>query len=101
MADPITPGAVMQLGLGFWSSKALLTAIELGVFSELAAEPLDADALRERLGLQERGARDLFDVLVALGMLERDDAGYRNTPETGMFLDRAKPTRMNRSREMH
>ena len=83
----------MQLGFAFWGSKTLLSAIELGVFSELAsAGPLDADALRERLGLHPRSATDFFDALVALGMLEREDGGYANVPETDLFLDRAKPS---------
>jgi hypothetical protein len=82
-AEP-TPDAILQLGLGFWASKALLSAIELGVFSELAGtDGLDCEELRERLGLHPRSARDFFDALVALGMLERDEAErYSNTPAT-------------------
>ena len=92
-ADPVTPDAIMQLGLAFWGSKTLLSAIELGVFSELAGEAtLDADTLRDRLGLHPRSATDFFDALVALGMLERDEDGYSNTPATELFLDRAKPS---------
>jgi hypothetical protein len=83
----------MQLGMGFWGSKALLSAVELGLFSELAsAGPLDSEALRGRLGLHSRSACDFFDSLVALGMLEREDGLYRNAPETELFLDRAKPS---------
>lgn len=89
--DGPTPDAIMQLGSAFWGSKTLLSAIELGLFSELsAAGPLDTDALRERLGLHERSARDFFDALLALGMLEREDGQYRNTPATELFLDRSK-----------
>jgi hypothetical protein len=89
----VSPDAILQLGLGFWGSKALLSAIELGVFSELAdAGSLDGEALRERLGLHPRSATDFFDALVALGMLERDDSRYANTPSTELFLDRAKPS---------
>lgn len=88
-----TPDAIMQLGLGFWGSKTLLSAVELGLFSELAAAgSLDADGLRERLGLHQRSALDFFDALVALGLLEREDGRYRNTPASEMFLDRAKPS---------
>jgi SAM-dependent methyltransferase len=92
-AAQVTPDAIMQLGLGFWGSKTLLSAIELGVFSELAdADALDAETLRDRLGLDARSATDFFDALVALGMLERDDGRYSNTPATEVFLDRAKPS---------
>jgi FAD/FMN-containing dehydrogenase len=90
-----TPEAIMQLGTAFWGSKTLMSAAELGVFSELAgAGALDAEALRERLGLHPRGARDFFDALVALGMLERENGRYTNTPATELFLDRAKPSYM-------
>jgi hypothetical protein len=77
----ITPEAILQLGFGFWASKTLLSAVEMGVFTELAQQPMAADALREKLGLHPRSARDFFDALVALGMLRRDRDIYRNTPE--------------------
>ena len=88
--DEIAPDKILQLGLGFWSSKTLLTAVELSVFTELGQGPLDAESLRARLNLHARGARDFFDALVALGMLQRIDGHYRNTPESGAFLDRSK-----------
>ncbi|MDQ3349382.1 MAG: acetylserotonin O-methyltransferase [Acidobacteriota bacterium] len=92
-AAGVTPDAIMQLGLGFWGSKVLLSAIELGVFSELAGtDGLDGEALRVRLGLHGRSAADFFDALVALGMLEREGGRYANTPATELFLDRAKPS---------
>jgi hypothetical protein len=100
-AEQVTPDAIMQLGLAFWGSKTLLSAIELGVFSELADEgTLDAETLRDRLGLHPRSATDFFDALVALGMLERDDGRYTNTPAGGMFLDRAKPSYVGGMLEM-
>jgi hypothetical protein len=93
MTEELTPDKIMQLGLGFWGSKTLFSAIELGLFTELAKGPLDADAVRDRLRLHSRSVRDFLDALVALQMLERDAEGeYRNTPETDFFLDRAKPS---------
>ena len=91
-ARPITPETIMQLGWGFWGSKTLLSAVELGVFTELSKGPLDLEALTSRLALHPRSARDFFDALVALGMLARDGGVYANTPETTLFLDKAKPT---------
>jgi len=86
----VTPEKIMQLGLGFWSSKTFLSAVELGLFTELANGPLNEDQLRQRLQLHPRSARDFFDALVSLGMLEREDGLYRNTPDTDLFLDRNK-----------
>jgi hypothetical protein len=91
-SENCSPDGIMQLGLGFWASKTLLSAVELGLFTELAAGPLDGEALRTRLKLHQRGARDFFDALVALGMLEREGDVYRNTTATDLYLDRNKST---------
>jgi SAM-dependent methyltransferase len=88
----LTPAKIMQLGTGFWGSKTLLSAIELGLFTELAKGPLDAVALTKRLQLHPRSARDFFDALVALGMLKRTGSRYANTAETALFLNRATPS---------
>jgi len=95
------PSAIMQLGTAFWASKTLLSAVELGLYTDLAANgPTNAETLRERLGLHPRAARDFFDALVSLGMLERADGVYDNTAETGLFLDRAKPSYVGGMLEM-
>ena len=88
--DRLTPAKIMQLGTGFWGSKTLLSAIELGLFTELAKGPLDVVALAKKLQLHPRSARDFFDALVALGMLKRTGSRHANTTETALFLDRAK-----------
>ncbi|MBZ5526724.1 MAG: methyltransferase [Acidobacteriia bacterium] len=87
-----SPEHILQVGLGFWASKALLSAIEMEVFTELAKRPEDLETLRSRLGLHPRAARDFFDALVALGFLQRTEGTYRNTPETNFFLDKHKPS---------
>jgi precorrin-6B methylase 2 len=87
----LTPEAILQVGLGFWGSKTLLSAVELGVFTELSDGPLLGDKLAARLGLHPRSRWDFLDALVALGMLEREDGAYRNTPHTALFLDRSSP----------
>jgi O-methyltransferase domain/Dimerisation domain len=100
VSDHPTPERIMQVGLGFWASKALLSAIEMGVFTELARHPEDLSSLRDRLGLHDRAAHDFFDALVALGFLERRDGVYYNTRETDLFLDRRKPSYLGGILEM-
>ncbi len=91
-AGDVTYDRIMHTAIGFWASKVLLSAVELGVFATLADKALDASTLRLRLGLHERAACDFFDALVAQDMLRRDDAGrYSNGPEAACFLDPAKP----------
>jgi hypothetical protein len=83
---------IMQVGLGFWASKTLLSAVEMEVFTELARHPEDLHTLQGRLGLHPRSARDFLDALVALGFLERREDKYYNTPSTDHFLDKRKPS---------
>jgi hypothetical protein len=92
MSHPPTPEHILQTGLAFWASKTLLSAIEMGVFTELAHGPEPLAALAGRLGLHPRSSRDFLDALVALGFLHRDGDRYSNTVETSLFLDRKKPS---------
>ena len=88
--DP--PKRILEIAYAFWRSKALLSAVELGVFTVLAEGPFDLATFTRRIGIHERGARDFFDALVALGALRRDaDGRYGNDPEFDLYLDRRKP----------
>lgn len=93
--QPVTPAHILQIGLGFWASKTLLSAVELGLFTELANGPRTGKEIEEALGLHVRATYDFLDSLVSLGLLERDgngpDAKYSNTAETARFLDRNNP----------
>jgi hypothetical protein len=88
----VTPDRILQTGFGFWSSKVLLSAVEMEVFTELAKHPADLPTLQGRLGLHPRAARDFLDTLVALGFLRRVDGIYHNSPESDLYLDRRKPS---------
>ncbi len=92
---PLDPGPILQTAFAFWSSKVLLTAVEFGVFSELADRRITGADLGERLGLHPRAVSDFFDALVAMRFLEREGEGaaarYFNTPATALYLDRAQP----------
>ena len=71
-----TPDQIMQLGFGYWGSKTLLSAVELGVFTALAVAPLDAD--------EGRGLPRLLDALDAaqVGAEADDHAGQPSGPAT-------------------
>lgn len=83
---------ILQIGLGFWASKTLLSAVEMELFTELAKHPENLATLQGRLGLHPRSARDFLDALVALGFLERRDNLYSNTPSADFYLDKRKPS---------
>ncbi len=92
MGEHPSPEHILQIGLGFWASKTLLSAIEMGLFTELALHPESLESVQGRLGLHPRSARDFLDALVALGFLERNNGIYSNTRETDLFLDKKKPS---------
>jgi predicted O-methyltransferase YrrM len=94
--EELDPSHIMQVGVAFWASKTLLSAVELQLFTHLGVDSMSGEEIRERLGLHPRGTYDFLDTLVALQFLERDgdgsDGRYRNTAETAAFLNRQSPT---------
>ena len=92
MNQESNPEKILQTGLAFWASKTLLSAVEMGLFTELSRGPESFESISGRLGLHPRSARDFLDALVALGFLQRTGDRYANTPETDLFLDRKKPS---------
>ncbi len=91
----LSPARIMEVGMGFWPAKVLLSAVELGLFTKLGGAAMTGAALTDELGLHPRSNPDFFDTLVALRFLERDGDGpgskYRNSEETAVFLDRNSP----------
>jgi predicted O-methyltransferase YrrM len=88
----VTPARIMEVGMAFWPAKVLLSAVEVGLFTELGGKAMTGRELQDALRLHTRANPDFFDTLVALRFLDRDgngpEARYRNTPETATFLDR-------------
>ena len=95
---------ILEVGFGFWPSKVLLTAAELGVFTVLGDKSMTGQELGAALRLHPRGICDFFDALVALDFLARDGNGpegrYRNSPDTAQFLDKNQPGYMGGILEM-
>lgn len=100
----LNPGRIVEVGMGFWAAKTLLSAVKLEVFTALGQESLTGAELGNRLGLHERGIWDFFDTLVTLDFLQRKGNGlsarYSNTPETGLFLNKNNPQYMGGMLEM-
>jgi precorrin-6B methylase 2 len=93
-AQRIDPSHIMNIGLGFWASKTLLTAVKLELFTKLAERPLTAKEVKYEICLNERGLYDFLDTLVALGFLQKtgnkSTAVYSNSADTNLFLDKNK-----------
>lgn len=95
-ANTITPDKIMQIGMGFWASKTLLTAVNLNLFTHLANNPMSGEKIKEILGINKRSLFDFLDTLVSLGFLNRtgllEDAMYSNAGDSDLFLDKNKPS---------
>jgi len=95
-ATKVDPSKILEIGLGFWASKTLLTAVKLELFTQLASQSQSANELKHRLGLNGRGTYDFLDALVAMGFLQKkgnkENALYSNSPEAETYLDKCKLT---------
>jgi predicted O-methyltransferase YrrM len=92
---PPDPSSILQTAFAFWSSKVLLTAVEMGVFTTLGDRRISGVELGRQLGLHPRGISDFLDALVAMRVLDREglgpDALYFNTPTSAMYLNKTSP----------
>ncbi|HEY8374615.1 MAG TPA: methyltransferase [Pseudonocardiaceae bacterium] len=91
--DTSTPAGILRLGNAFCDAKALLTAVELDLFTVLRAGAATEEEIRDRLKLHGRGLSDFLNLLVALGLLERAEGGrYRNASGADRYLVRGEQT---------
>ena len=95
MSSALDPSPILQTAFGFWSSKVLLSAVELGLFTKLGDRKLTGAELASEIGLHPRAIPDFSDALVAMKFLERIGDGavarYSNTPLTALYLDGTSP----------
>ena len=50
-SDQLSPNRIFDIGYAFWKSKALLSAVELDLFTALGDGPLDRGTLIARIGM--------------------------------------------------
>jgi SAM-dependent methyltransferase len=84
--DAVT--AVSSVAYGFMGSQALFAALEIGLFTELAAGPASAAALADRLGLDAGPILALLEACTGTDLLERDGDRYRNSAAASRYLVR-------------
>lgn len=83
------PDRLLEVAFAFRTAKALMSGVELDVFTALSEGAVECDCLIKRLKIQPRGAREFFDVLVAHGLIHRDQFGrYSNASDCDRYLNR-------------
>jgi Dimerisation domain len=100
MSEKLDLSPISQTAFSFWSSKGLLSAVELGVFTALRDRKLTGAELADEVRLHPRALSDFFDAMAAMKFLEREGdsesnsragsaaACYSNTPLIALCLGR-------------
>jgi ubiquinone/menaquinone biosynthesis C-methylase UbiE len=81
---------IRDLWRGYWGSRVILTANNLGIFEILIFPKSSADVAKT-LKLDERATEILLDALTGLGLLRKSFNKYRNTPLSNKFLLKNSP----------
>lgn len=90
-ASGALPDPLLQAIRAFQESRAILTAIELDVFSAVAAGNRTARDVAARIDADERATGMLLNALVALRLLEKEGARFANTPTAARYLSEGGP----------
>jgi hypothetical protein len=92
MATPgPSPALFFETIAAYQRTEALRAAIELGLFSGVAAGKQTTNELAEACQAAPRGVRILADYLTIIGFLHKDGDRYELTDDTRLFLDRSSP----------
>ena len=82
---------VRGLATAFQGSRVFLTAVELDLFSVLQDEERTSAEVASAIDASPRATDRLMNALVALGLLEKRGARFRNTPDGRRLLVRGRP----------
>ena len=90
-ASSWTPAAIRELAMNFQSSRVLLTAVELRLFSLIGDGGLTSADVAGRAGSHPRATDRLLNALCAMRLLVKRDGRFWNTPEARRYLDDGSP----------
>jgi acetylserotonin N-methyltransferase len=82
------PAAVLDLLDAFRRSKAMFTAVSLGIFDQT---PANLEMLAEKTGANPAALERLLDACVGLGLLSKQGGAYSNQPVAAKYLRRSSP----------
>lgn len=100
------PSQIIDIGMRFLSSKILLSAVNMELFTLLAQKSLSLNAIKKHYSWNctDRHASDFLDALFVLKFLKREglfeDAIYSNAADADFFLDKNKPSYIGGMLEM-
>ncbi len=80
------PAPILELIDAFRRSKAMFTALSMGVFETLREGPADLGSLAVRHAAKDAALERLLDACVGLGLLRKERGRYANQPLTETYL---------------
>src|SRR5882724_2374848 len=93
-ASQPTPALLFDTINAHQRTEAIKAAIELSLFTTIAAGNKSAEAIAKACDASQRGTRILCDYLVIIGFLTKQDDKYGLTADSAMFLDKNSPAYM-------
>jgi ubiquinone/menaquinone biosynthesis C-methylase UbiE len=87
----LSPVPVLQVATGFWGSQALLTAVDLKLFTLLFGGARTAADLAQAAGADPAAVEALLDANCALGFVHRVGDKYRNDEVANAYLVEGVP----------
>ena len=98
-AAGVLPEEITEMIRGFMSSRAILTALELDVFTAIG-DGGTAKQIAGKIGGAVRATEMLLNALVSLKLLEKRDGVFHNTPVAARFFVEGTPDSA-RSAQLH
>src|SRR5512134_442609 len=86
------PGEILGISGAYWKSLALHAGVRLDLFTIIGDARVAGAAIARLVGGDERGVTTLLDALAALGLLDKTEAGYANSPAARAYLVQGSPT---------
>ena len=83
---------LQRISKAFWESAALMSAVELGVFTAIANGHDTLATAARAMGVEPVNAERLFTVLVSMELLGRSGERFTNAPDVDRFLVQGRPT---------
>jgi (2Fe-2S) ferredoxin/predicted O-methyltransferase YrrM len=84
------PDDLYEMARSYMSSRALLSALELDIFTALGAGAR-ADQVAKNVHADPRATEMLLNALVSLRLLEKKDGSFLNTPASARFFTEGSP----------
>lgn len=87
----LKPENIKDLANSFQTSRIILTAVELNIFSVLDKHMLPSAEVAKKINANERATDRLMNALVAIGFLRKIHGKFYNTESASQYLVKDKP----------